>query len=455
VTPIQVKFRIEEARELSILGLSHHLLPIGSIDRVSAGYPRINQALPPWFVLRRALELVLVGVKTPALVVRRYSFYSVNHHDSALYLLFSNFIHSFIHFHEQPVGCYQFGTNQNSHLQSYNSKLFSSLDRAKPSTPGQVWTGDEGKVPSSNNKYVPSQSGTSSYYSGSPATPNREDLPRVSKYLELTPPRLDYANKQQLVLDYVSGFTPPNDAASDVPLMALLCRKVMEENQKCDALTIEVQSLRKQLAIAQSDSNFSEQAIRELAVELGLMGPRLGLAESQKILNRDVGAILASGGMPPLDITLDGWTYIRVGKPGENWKGDLYDPIEPFPPGRRPYTGGDSSPLLPPKRTYLEGNSGTGRPQPSYKDTSGAGGRLPPPALPPRQRNTWAGESRFSPVQGSASKPLRTREGSLYISPLRPTHRHDAASASPGISSRYFNWTPDKNKQKLTKLSKR
>jgi len=332
--------------------------------------------------------------------------------------------------------------------------MFSSLrGKAKPFYSHQVWTGDGGKVPSTSSyahQDVRSKSETSSYFSPKPATSNREHQPGVSRYLELTPPGLGYAKSQQLVLDHISDSTSI-DTSSGSSVMDLMYKKAMEETQKCDALTLEVQELRKQLASVQSDKNFSEQVIQELTIELGLMGPRLGLIESQQILNRDVGSILASGGVPPLDITLNGWTYIRVGKPGDGWRGDFYNPIEPFPPGRPAYRGNDSPTLPPlPKRTSLGGNSsaGTTLPQRSFKHASVVDGRLSPPVLSAPERNTWAGNSRSSQGQSSSPKGLPPREGSVSFPLDRPTHRHNAASASPGISSVYFNWSPNKGKKK-------
>jgi len=335
--------------------------------------------------------------------------------------------------------------------------MFGSLKlkgRAKPSSPSQVWTGDEGEVPSSggyaNNKDVSSKSETSSDLPRSPTTPRREYQPRESRYLQLTPSGQDYTNKRQ-VLESLSDFFTPDDLSAEVPLLTLLCQKAVKETEKSEALTLEIFDLKRELARVQSENNFCEQAIRELALELGLMGPRLGPTESQKILNRDVAAILASGGMPPLDITLDGWTYIRVGKPGDGWNGDIYNPIEPFPPGRRRYTGNASSQIHPSptkRTTSWGGNGGPARPQLAPQHTSETDGRVSPLVLPHPKRHTWGGNNCFPPGQYTSPKRLPTREGSVTISPIRPTYRHDAASASPGISSRYFNWTPDKKNKK-------
>ena len=358
-----------------------------------------------------------------------------------------------------PVLDCQFRTNQNSHLQSQISKMFGSLKlkgRTKPSSSSQVWTGDEGEVPSSdgyaNKRDVSSKSETSYGLSGTPTIPRKEYQPRESRYLELTPSgRRDYTG-ERLVLESCCDFFTPDEMSSEVPLLTLLCQRAIKETQKCEALTREVFDLKKELARVQSENNFCEQAIRELALELGLIGPRLGPTESQKILNRDVGAILASGGMPPLDITLNGWTYIRVGKPGDGWNGgDIYNPIEPFPPGRRRYMGNTSSQMLPspPKRTTSwKGNGVPIRPQLAPQHTSETDGRVSPLVLPRPRRRTWGGNNCFPPGQCTPPKRLPTREGPPTISPIRPTHRHDAASASPGISSRYFNWTPDKKNKK-------
>ncbi|PUU79913.1 hypothetical protein B9Z19DRAFT_777746 [Tuber borchii] len=356
-----------------------------------------------------------------------------------------------------PVLDCQFRTNQNSHLQSHISKMFGSLKlkgRAKPSSSSQVWTGDEGEVPSSdgyaNKKDVSSKSETRPDLSRTPAAPTREYQPRESRYLERTPSGADYTNKR-LILESLFDYFTPEDLSSELPLLTLLCEKATKEIQKCNALTLEVKDLKRELARAQSEKYFSEQAIRELALELGLMGPRLGLTESQKILNKDAAAILESGGIPPLDIMLNGWTYIRVGKPGDGWDKYFYNPLEPFPPGRRRYTtGNDSSQMLPssPKRTTSwKRNGGPARPPLAPQHTSETDGRVSPLVLPRSKRHTWGGNNCFPPGQCTPPQ-LPTHEGSVTISPSRPTHRHDAASASPGISSRYFNWTPDKKNKK-------
>ena len=370
-------------------------------------------------------------METPAWLVRRYSVCLVDYLSSALYFLFLLIFHSSVFMNTPVLDC-QFRTNQNSHLQSQISKMFGSLKlkgRAKPSSSSQVWTGDEGEVPSSGG-------------------PRREYQPRESKYLEPTPSGQDYTNKR-LVHELLAEIFTPDDISSGEPLLTLLCQRAIEETQKCTALTREVLDLKKELARVQSQGKLSEQAIRELGLELGLMGPRLGPTESQKILNRDVAAILASGGMPPLDITLNGWTYIRIGKPGDGWNRDLDNPIEPFPPGRN-RTGNTSSEMLPspPERTTWKGNGGPARPQLAPQHTSETDGRVSPLVLPHPKRHTWGGNNCFSLEQSTPPKRLLTRERSFTTPPIRPTHRHDAASASPGISSRYFNWTPDKKNKK-------
>ncbi|KAG0636879.1 hypothetical protein HOY80DRAFT_1053144 [Tuber brumale] len=323
------------------------------------------------------------------------------------------------------------------------------------SSSGQVLAADESKVPSSNgyanDKDMHSKPETGSHLSHPPETPQRSYHPNMSNMHEtmLSMPDL---TSEQVAFDYMSDFVN-SDMSSDGALLTLLCEKVVRETQRSNALSLELEKLKGQLARAMRDSEFSDQAIEELAMELRLMGPRLDLSESQKLVNKDVAATLASGGMPPLDITLDGWTYIRVGQPGYGWKEErAYTPIEPFPPARRSYVSdGQPSPLLPspPKLPSFAGSSGPPELlQPSPLRLPGAGSRgLSPPAPSSHKRHTWAGNNRSSPVK--SSPPNRLSRTGTFTSPTRPTHRHDNASASPGISSRYFNWpSPGKEKKR-------
>ncbi|PWW80048.1 hypothetical protein C7212DRAFT_340603 [Tuber magnatum] len=338
-------------------------------------------------------------------------------------------------------------------LNYHTSRSLEQDSNAKSSSSGRSWRRSEGKAPTSsgdtNDKDMPSKSGTSSYLSRPPATPKREHQRHVSKLLENMSSKPD-CTSEQVALDYISDYTA-SDMSSDGPLLTLLCSKVIKESQRCNELTIEVDNLRKKLAIAESQNYISEKAIGELAVELRLMGPRLGLTDAQKLVNRDVAAVLASGGTPPLDITLYGWTYIRVGEPGDSWEEGSYTPIEPFPPGRRrrPYAGDrQPSPTLPtpPKLPSRKGDGGSVRFQPPPERPYGMGDhRLSPPTLSPRKRHTWAGNRRSSPVK--SSPPKRLSRGESFRTPLRPVHRHDDASASPGISSSYFNWLADEEEK--------
>ncbi|KAG0134697.1 hypothetical protein HOY82DRAFT_553593, partial [Tuber indicum] len=297
---------------------------------------------------------------------------------------------------------------------------------------------DEGKVPSSNDcandKDMHSKPGTVSYPSLPSATPSRSYQPDMSNMHETMSSMPDLTG-EQVAFDYMTDFVN-SGMSSDGALLTLLCEKVARESQRSKALTLELEKLKGQLARAMRDCEFSEQALEELALELRLMGPRLDLAESQKLVNKDVAATLAAGGMPPLDLTLDGWTYIRIGQPGYGWREESYTPVQPLPPARRTYViDGQPSPLLPspPKRPSFTGS----REPPAPLQAGGRG--LSPLDPLAHKRHTWAGNNRSSPVGSSPPKHLPTGPS---ISPTRQTHRHDAASASLGISSRYFNWNP-------------
>ncbi|CUS12489.1 unnamed protein product [Tuber aestivum] len=329
------------------------------------------------------------------------------------------------------------------------SRSFESDGNVKFSSSSGGWRRDQGKALTSsgdtNYRDMPSKSGSSSYLSRPPATSKQGNQPHMSNALENLYSKPDYPG-EQAAGDYVSDATG-YDVSSDGPLLTLLCDRVIKESQRCNELSSELESAGRRLARAEYENHVRERAIGELSLELRLMGPRLDLNEAQRIVHRDVASILASGGTPPLDITLGGWTYIRVGEPGEGWVGDSYTPVQPFPPGRRPYPGDrQPSPTLPApsKLASREGDGRSARLQPSPERPSGMGNfRLSPPNLSPHKRHTWSGNRRSSPGKSSPRKRL-PREG-FFVSPVRPVHRHDDASASPGIS--YLNWRADEEEK--------